>query len=188
METDAKTLIILRHAKSSWASPGVSDFDRPLNARGFRQLEVLRPWFEAHVSQSTDDCAILCSPAQRTRDTWGGIEPAFSGKTPKFEAALYNGSLDDYFQAIWAVDDSVNTLVVIGHNPTCDELSRNLAAPSSPASAKLMQQHFGTACLAQLIVPRTKWSELRQSENTLSAFVRPADLQAEPAAPAAPAA
>ncbi|MEO1398465.1 MAG: histidine phosphatase family protein [Pseudomonadota bacterium] len=174
-----KTLIILRHAKSSWAQPGLSDFERPLNGRGRGQLQRLAQWF---ADQELKDLAIACSPSARTRETFAGIADSLPNKEPDFVKALYNGTMDDYLEAIWSQPDTTGTLLLVGHNPTCDELSRYLTAPSSQAAPKLLAHHFGTACLARLEVPVDHWSAIAPSANQLTDFVRPADLETAPAA------
>ena len=177
-----KTLIILRHAKSSWAQPGLTDFERPLNGRGRDQVQSLALWI---ADQPMPGISVVSSPSNRTRETLDGILPGLSnslgGSDPIFIDDLYNGSMDDYLSAIWAQVDTVQTLVMIGHNPTCDELSRYLTAPSSAAAQKLMAQHFGTACLARFEIPAEAWADTRASNNQLTHFVRPADLETAPA-------
>ncbi|MEM1038258.1 MAG: histidine phosphatase family protein [Pseudomonadota bacterium] len=177
-----KTLIILRHAKSSWAQPGLTDFERPLNGRGCDQVQRLATWFD---DQTMPGLAVVSSPSNRTRETLAGIMSGLSkglgDSQPVFIDDLYNGSMDDYLSAIWAQADTVQTLVVIGHNPTCDELSRYLTAPSSAAAQKLMAHHFGTACLARFEIPAETWADIRASNNQLTHFVRPADLETAPA-------
>jgi len=176
-----KTLIILRHAKSSWAQPGLSDFERPLNKRGLEQLERLSPWLG---EQSMPASAFVCSPAVRTRETLKGLQAGLPDNAvveTSFPDELYNGSIDDYMSTIWAQPKSVEALMIVGHNPTCDELSRYLTAPSSPAAQKLMAQHFGTACLARFEIDADDWSIVQGANNQLTHFVRPADLESRSA-------
>ncbi len=167
-----KRLYILRHAKSSWAQPGLGDIDRPLNTRGKRQLEVLSPWFE---QQPCTPCQILCSPAVRTRETLDGIIKAAGDAPTEFIDRMYNGTVDNYLEVLWP--QTADNLILIGHNPTCDELARFLTNPSSPAAELLMARHFGTANVAVLEYTRDNWSELSESSCSLIDFIRPKDLQ-----------
>jgi len=167
-----KTLYILRHAKSSWAQPGLGDIERPLNARGQRQSEDLCRWF-SQDQQHPD--LVLCSPSVRTRETWDGIKSVFPDTSMEIEAGLYHGITDAYLAAIWGQD--VQCLMVIGHNPTCDELSRYLTAPGSPAVDKLMAHHFGTATLAVFECDIDSWSELGQASGNLIELIRPKQLK-----------
>lgn len=168
-----KRLYILRHAKSSWAQPGLGDRERPLNPRGINQMARLAVWWRAH-GEALD--AVLVSPSVRTRETLAGFEGALGDVEPTFDGSLYHGTMDDYLSAIWA--QSGERLMVIGHNPTCDELSRWLTAPSSPAVEKLMAHHFGTATMAIFDVAVDTWTELGQASGQLVDLLRPRDLEA----------
>ncbi|HKU72519.1 MAG TPA: histidine phosphatase family protein, partial [Pyrinomonadaceae bacterium] len=61
-----KTLFLLRHAKSSWKDETLPDFDRPLNRRGKRAAETIGRYFKTSASVPE---LILCSPAERARET-----------------------------------------------------------------------------------------------------------------------
>ena len=166
-----KRLYILRHAKSSWAEPGLTDMDRPLNKRGVKQTAALAEWFE---EQSDKPGVVLCSPSNRTRETWRDIERAFPSTAVDIVDELYHGTTDNYMDALSARDES--SIMIVGHNPTCDELSRYLTAPSSPAAASLMSTHFGTANLAILDLEIDEWSAISKASGQLVTMLRPRDL------------
>ena len=167
-----KRLYLLRHAKSSWAQPGLGDIDRTLNDRGNEQCRTLSKWWGDNGHQI--DGAVVSS-AQRTRETFYGLEEALNFQDVQFFDELYLGSMEDYLGAIWA--QTGETVLMIGHNPTCDELARYLAAPSSPAADKLMAHHFGTASLAVFECDIESWSELGRSQARLMKFVRPKEIE-----------
>lgn len=167
-----KHLFILRHAKSSWAHPGLRDEDRPLNARGLRQLKNLSNW----ISETGFSCdAVLCSTALRTRETWDGICESLPMANVEYVAGFYNGSTQDYLDAIYTRDEA--KIMLVGHNPTCDELAQILTAPSSPEAARLMTHHFGTATLAGLEFDVPSWTDIRQGGGQLTTLLRPRDLK-----------
>ncbi|MEM1306411.1 MAG: histidine phosphatase family protein, partial [Pseudomonadota bacterium] len=66
----AKTLILLRHAKSSWSDPGLADIDRPLNKRGRAAAPRMGRWL-AQAGYTPD--LVICSPSMRTRQTLSAI-------------------------------------------------------------------------------------------------------------------
>ena len=72
-----------------------------------------------------------------------------------------------------------DTIMIIGHNPTCDELARYLTKPSSPATDKLMAHHFGTANLAIFSLEISEWQELGQASGCLQQLLRPRDLDSD---------
>ena len=167
-----KHLYLLRHAKSSWAQPGLGDIDRTLNARGTEQCRTLSKWWEDRGCQI--DRAVVSS-AQRTRETFYELQEALNFQDVQFFDELYLGSMENYLGAIWG--QTGDTLLVIGHNPTCDELARYLTAPSSPAAENLMAQHFGTASMAVFECDLQNWSELGRSQAKLVEFLRPKDIE-----------
>ena len=61
-------LILMRHAKSSWDSPGLDDHERPLNGRGCRSAKAIGAWLNDHGYLPD---LVLSSDAERTRETWG---------------------------------------------------------------------------------------------------------------------
>lgn len=112
-----KTIFILRHAKSSWKNPGLSDHDRPLNGRGKKDAPLMATLMEK-LNYKPD--AIICSTSQRTRETVSHIIKAFEIESDKiiFEEGLYHGYMDDYEEAIKEVDDECKSVLIVGHNPT----------------------------------------------------------------------
>ena len=168
-----KRLHILRHAKSSWAEPGLQDFDRVLNKRGQWQLQALSKWFETAPFKPQH---VLCSAARRTLDTFEGIAAALDHPKLQTERLLYNGGTDDYLDILSAIDDSVQSLMLIGHNPTCDDLARYLTKPSSPAAQKLMERHFGTATMAIFDFDGSGWDNLAAASCSLVQLLRPKEL------------
>ena len=169
-----KRIYILRHAKSAWASPGSGDIDRPLNARGEHQANLLQNWFSSCEQRPN---AIVCSPSRRTLETYEGIKSALTDSSFSIDDKLFHGALEDYLQAIWSLDDSHGAAMIIGHNPTCDELTRYLAIPSSSAYERLMANHFGTANLAVLDADLASWSEIGSASCSVEAVIRPKDLE-----------
>jgi len=168
-----KRLYILRHAKSSWAQPGLRDFDRSLNTRGENQLKALSKWFTSEPHKPTH---VLCSSSLRTRATYEGIARAMGSPHCESQDSLYSGSLEGYLECLWGAPD-VEVLMLIGHNPTCDELVRYLTSPSSPAIEKLMAHHFGTATLAVLDFDADNWSKLGEASCSLAQLLRPKELE-----------
>jgi len=171
-----KRLYILRHAKSSWAERGSGDIDRRLNERGHEQMRTLSKWWsEWRKSDGNDiDCAIV-SIANRTRETFADLEQALGFSSPQFLDDLYMGTIEDYLDTLWA--QAGDSVLLIGHNPTCDELARYLASPNSPAADKLMAQHFSTASMAVFDCDIEEWSELGRYKGRLLDFIRPKDLE-----------
>ena len=87
-----KTLLLLRHGKSRWDDPRLSDFDRPLAPRGVKA--VPRMGREIAKREWTPDLALV-SPARRTVQTWELLTVALPGQpTTKSPRALYEAPAD----------------------------------------------------------------------------------------------
>jgi len=120
----ARSLILLRHAKSSWATPGLADRDRPLNARGARDAVAVAA---ALAALPTPD-RVLCSSALRTRQTLAALQAAgaLQGVTVEVDDALYLASATAIERRIGAAGSGPH-LLLIGHNPGIEELAQRLA-------------------------------------------------------------
>ena len=117
-----KTLLILRHAKSSWKHPELSDHDRPLNKRGKHDAPLMGRLLKE--KELVPDL-IISSTAVRAKDT-ALVVGEVVGYTKKisFLSSLYSASPDAYIQAIndIAGDNNYSTILVVGHNPGLEEL------------------------------------------------------------------
>src|SRR5262245_53225155 len=118
----SKLLVLLRHAKSSWADPDLPDHDRPLNGRG-RDAAAL---VGRHLRQEgPHPDLVLCSSAVRTRQTLEGLE--LPGRVEVvIEDRLYGASAESLLSRIRQVPPGDGTVLVIAHNPGVEDLARTL--------------------------------------------------------------
>jgi phosphohistidine phosphatase len=124
------TLYLLRHAKSSWDDPGLADHDRPLAARGLRNVGVLSQHLRAAEILPE---LVLCSTAQRARETLAAVLPAFDGETEiRVERGLYGASAEELLERLRAVPEAVQSVMVVAHNPGLEELASRLAGAAAP--------------------------------------------------------
>jgi phosphohistidine phosphatase len=170
-----KTLLLLRHAKSSWDDTSLADFDRPLAGRGRKAAprmgkEIMaRGWLPD---------AILASPAKRTRQTWALVAAELPG-TPKavFPKALYMAAPEQLLQKIRKVAARKTTLLLIGHNPGMEEFAALIAGEDSDeGSLARMSEKFPTAALARFEFDG-EWAKVRRGTARLTHFLRPKDLK-----------
>lgn len=122
-----KTLLLIRHAKSSWDNQGVSDFDRPLNDRGKHDAPVMGKRLSARNLMPD---VILSSPAKRAKKTAkilaGEIE--FDQDDIVYVDRLYLADIPEMIHAILAYNNDADVLALVGHNPGMTDFS-NLLAP-----------------------------------------------------------
>jgi phosphohistidine phosphatase len=121
-----KNLFIIRHGKSDWDRPGVSDIDRPLKERGIRDAHEMA---KRGLEQGLVPDLIISSPANRALNT-ARIFSKVLGYSPDsilINQDLYLAESDEIMEVIAAADNSSNTLMLFGHNPGFTELTDDLS-------------------------------------------------------------
>jgi phosphohistidine phosphatase len=166
-------LLLLRHARSSWDDPKLADVDRPLNQRGRRAAGVMRT--AMHDLGLTPD-VVLVSPSRRTRQTLAALEPWDETPLVEHVETLYLATVAQLLAILHEVNETVRSVMLIGHNPGLHELAVMLAAGSAagPASRRLAAG-FPTAALAEFSVA-TQWQQLDAAGARLVRFLTPRDL------------
>ncbi|CAN5310839.1 histidine phosphatase family protein [soil metagenome] len=169
MSDDRRTLILLRHAKSSYPD-NVDDHDRPLAARGEREAGLAGQWLRSAVVDPPVQ-AVLCSTATRTRQTLAraGVEAPV-----QFVDRLYGAMPGTVIGEINEVADEVRTLLVIGHEPAMSSVALALsgAQGSNETAAAQISIKYPTSALAVLrLVGR--WQDLAIGGAALETFYVP---------------
>ena len=120
-----KELILVRHAKSSWKDPTLSDHERPLNKRGKRDAPEMG---ERLARSGYDPDLIVSSSAVRALDTARTIAGKLGYPRDRIavEERLFHAGVAELLQVIRSVDDSVNILMLFGHNPGLTDLANQL--------------------------------------------------------------
>jgi phosphohistidine phosphatase len=166
-----RTLYLLRHAKSAWKDPTLDDHDRPLAPRGDRAARALAQHFRR---LKADPELVLCSTAVRTRETLDLVMAGFS-KPPivAMERGLYLAVPSSILARLREVDNRVERVLVIGHNPGLHELALKLAQ-HGPAKARAeLQRKYPTAALVTYEVD-SDWAGLGTKSTRLADYVTPA--------------
>jgi phosphohistidine phosphatase len=166
------SLFLLRHAKAAPALPGMGDFDRPLDAAGISEARRVGA---AMAARGMRPDAILCSASLRTRQTLDEIDALLPGEIPEriFSKALYSADAKGYLDEIR--DSSSRALLIIGHNPSTEELGSLLVSRQDRQAAGLMLQGFPTGALAHFEFDGAL-ADLKPHSCALKAFLRPKDL------------
>tara|TARA_B100001996_G_C18647929_1_gene588185 strand:+ start:367 stop:879 length:513 start_codon:yes stop_codon:yes gene_type:complete len=113
-----KTLVILRHAKSSWDYPELSDYERPLNSRGKKDAEMMS--FKLSERLGYIDL-LISSSSERTKLTYDYFKNKIKFNKELFTDELYHASSQKIISVIKGADSEVNSLLVLGHNPGLTE-------------------------------------------------------------------
>jgi phosphohistidine phosphatase len=167
-----KRLYLLRHAKSSWKDTSLPDHDRPLAGRGRRAAKAIARHMREH---GVAPKLVLCSTARRARETLDRIKSALGSPTVRVESDLYAASAPALLERLRCLPDTVESVMVIGHNPGLQELALELARPASAASE--LAAKYPTGALATLAFDASSWQELGRDTAELVELVRPRDLE-----------
>jgi phosphohistidine phosphatase len=163
-----KTLYILRHAKSSWADPDMSDFDRPLNERG----EKAAPFMGKLMDRlGLEPYLILSSPAKRAQQTARLVKKAgnFDAEL-RFEHRIYQASPQTLRQVVTEIDDAYPSAMIVGHNPGIEDFVRFLTGSLQP---------FPTAALAVIELETNSWLTMTEGSGNIQHLYRPREEMAK---------
>lgn len=166
-----RRLLLLRHAKSGWDDPALSDHDRPLSARG----RAAAPRIGAHMERAGyAPSLVLCSSSRRTQETFERLRPALPA-APALEVVpeLYLASPGTLLSCIEAVVDTEAAVLVIAHNPGIAELASALSRRGPPALRRRLRHKYPTGALAVFDSSAPTW---QGADYELVDFACPRDL------------
>lgn len=159
-----KRLYLLRHAKSSWADPDLSDFDRPLNSRGRRAAPFMGSLM---ASRGLLPDLMLSSPALRAAETARLVkESAGAGFPICFDERIYEASPQTLLHVLAELGDDIGAPMIVGHNPGIESLIRLLTGRI---------ESMPTAALAVIELKIDTWGETTANCGTLTEIIRPKD-------------
>lgn len=171
-----RRLILMRHAKSDWSSPGQPDRLRPLNARGRTAAPLMGAYLDSH--RLTPDFAVV-SPATRALQTWDLVAPALKAMPAHhIEEGIYANGVDGLVLALRAAPSEARSLLLIGHNPSLQMLATELSGSGDPQTRERIADKFPTAAIAIIDFAVDDWADVRPQGGRLVRFVTPRMLQA----------
>lgn len=167
-----RTLILMRHAKSSWDDPEHSDHERPLNKRGTRDAPRMAAWM---VRNRLRPGLVLCSDSVRTRATLTLLLGSIEGWSPtvRFEPRLYLAEPAAILELIVRVPDDIESCLVIGHNPGIHALALGLVGSGDRSALADLAMKFPTAAIAVVEIGEASWRDVVPGKGCLAAFVAP---------------
>ena len=144
-----KTLLLMRHAKSSWGNPTLSDHDRPLNKRGEGACRLMGTFLN---EQNLIPDEIISSTAVRARKTVTGLleNLAFENQVA-YTRDLYHADVDTMLEQLRPLPDEVEIVMLVGHNPGMDDFLDVIC--DEP-------EHMPTAAVAEIEFDISGWDEL----------------------------
>lgn len=169
------TLILLRHAKSSWNNPALADIDRPLATRGMNDAPLIG---RAMAERGIDPELVLCSSARRTRDTLDLVLPELRVEPQVvYDGALYHAHPKAMLQMLQAIQPGTNRVMLVGHNPELQAFALDLVGSGSKHFRERLMTKYPTAGLAVINFPAGLWKSIDVNSGTLNLFLVPRDLR-----------
>lgn len=161
-----KTLLLLRHAKSSWKKDNLPDHDRPLNKRGKQDAPRMGKLIQA---KGLVPDLIISSTAKRAQKTARLVaeESGYDGEI-EFDRDLYAFEPSAYLEKLTSISDHIQIVLLVGHNPGLEELLDELTGEYLP---------MPTATLAHINLLIDSWSDLDdETKGQLVNLWRPKEL------------
>lgn len=162
-----KTLLLMRHAKSSWGNSSLSDHDRPLNQRGERACRLMGSFLS---EQNLIPDKIICSTAVRAKKTVEGlVETLPFANDIDYRRDLYHADVDILLEELQTLPDDIEIVMLVGHNPGMDEFLDVICDE---------QDHMPTAAIAEIEFDIQNWHRLRaNSPAILKNLWKPKEIQ-----------
>ena len=162
-------LILIRHAKSSWGDPLITDHDRQLNKRGEKSADAIGAWLKVHDALPT---SVLCSTARRAVDTWVKLSPHIGGNaTVDLRSDLYHAEPRTMLDVLRSAKGAC--VLMVGHNPGIGLLAAGLCkAPSLHPDFN----RYPTCATTWFRFDHTDWSAVAAGSGDIVDFIVPRQL------------
>ena len=161
-----KTLLIMRHAKSSWSHSGLTDHERPLNKRGLRDTPRMAKWL---ADQGLIPELVLASTANRALSTAELLVESCDEIICEVQATreFYHAPAAIYLETAAEFPDSISRAMVVGHNPGLEELVEVLSGEF---------ERMPTAAIAYFEFSIESWRQLSPANAVLRDVWRPKEI------------
>lgn len=159
-----KTLVLVRHAKSSWKDDSLADRDRPLNKRGKRDAPEMARRLADRVGRPD---LILSSPARRALATAGVVAEAvgYPVEAIREDERIYLATPAGILEVIRGLEDGIDCVFLFGHNPGLTELVNALSEPAV--------DNVPTCGVVDLRLATVRWADIARANVRRVAFLTP---------------
>ncbi len=169
-----RRLLLLRHAKSSWDTPNLDDFERGLAPRGIRDAPRIGAFMKEH---DLIPDLVICSPARRATETWELVAPELGGHVlVEFDPDVYLASPSTLLTIVQSQPINAQTLMMVGHNPGTEMLASRLCSAGPADALERLRRKVPTASLIEIHLDAERWGEVDWGRGTLGHFVTPRGL------------
>jgi phosphohistidine phosphatase len=162
-----RRLLLIRHAQAAGAPV---DRDRPLTARGARNAAAIGSWLQ---DGGFVPDGVVVSPALRARQTWEQAAALLPDLTPTVDERIYDNTVEAVLAVLTETPEDVQTLIVVGHNPSVGEVAFALDdGEGDPDARRKLQAGFPAGAVA-VFEPVTSFGEVAPGTATLTGFAVP---------------
>lgn len=167
-----RTLILIRHAKSSWADPGQEDFDRPLNERGRKDAPFMGAILkENHLCPDL----MVSSTAKRAAETTRRMAKAmeYPEENIHFKDLLYHCPAETFKDVVDTFPDTAPIVSVTAHNPGITDYLNTL-------NSLFYTDNMPTCCIAGIRAEAGSWLAFRNAPKEIFLFHYPRQFHDRP--------
>ena len=159
-----KTLLLVRHAKSDWNDPSLSDFDRPLNERGKREAPLMAK--KLHDKKIKLD-AFVTSPAKRARQTCKHFAKEFGFKKKDIvrDEKLYEAGEEDFYEVVEHLKNKWDSVAIFSHNPGITSFADSLTSTHI--------DDMPTCSVFAIKIDTDKWADFKTAKKEFLFFDSP---------------
>ncbi len=161
-----RTLILMRHAKSSWDDLSLADHQRPLNARGRDSATAMGHWLKTlgFVPQEA-----LISDSQRTQET---CERLGCDVNVILSKSLYLGGADIMMNVL-RTSATGDVVLMLGHNPGIAEFAARLVS-QAPRHKRFADYPTGATTIMRF--DALTWADVTWSSGVVVDFAIPREI------------
>jgi len=165
-----KTLLLIRHAKSDWNNPALSDFDRPLNERGKKDAPRMA---EKLKERKIRIDAFISSPAKRARKTASHFARVYNTDKEEIQlkTELYLAGEDVFYEVVENINDKYECVALFSHNPGITDFANTLTLTRI--------DNIPTSGIFAVSVDAKKWKDFRAAPKNFLFFDFPKAMQQE---------
>jgi phosphohistidine phosphatase len=163
-----KTLLLIRHAKSSWDDAGLSDYERPLNERGKKDAPAMA---ERLYERGIKIDAFVTSPARRARKTAEIFAKRYKKEKDELvlKTELYMASDEAFNSVVEKLHDDFDCVAVFSHNPGITDFANSL-------TDDIRIDNIPTCGIFAISIEARKWNKFKEAKKKFLFFDYPKAL------------
>jgi phosphohistidine phosphatase len=171
-----RRLMLLRHAKALRAE-GLADFQRPLKPAGRDQARLIG---EFMAERGFVPSLAVASAAVRARETFDLVDIFLHPPPERIEEPLiYEATTAGLFEIVRRLPDRHASVLLVGHNPSFEELANELIAGGEEAAVSRFGRSMPTSALAVIDFTVERWSKITRNSGRLAYFATPDLVEAK---------